>query len=112
MSSKSVKGAIADVLEHPDFDIESPRVLNAKSLARRLLEKTVESEVMVATFDAFAEKLLGVMQTAYIKDKRFKYSTKRERMWSAFHSLRGNELRSLWGSLMRDVGLKNDDTGT
>lgn len=103
-----MKSAIAAAIKHQDFSIESPRIVNAKYLAEELLKKAVEN---AEKFDVFAEKLLKLLQSTSVKDGRMKHSTRRNNMWSAFHKLRISKLSSLWCSLMKDIGLHNDDTG-
>lgn len=108
MYAEQVKAAIIQVQNDPDFCIDSPRVQNAKSLAGELLQKVEESP---ERFCVFAKSLLGVMQTAYTKDRRMNHSTMRERMWTTFHKMRSHELPSLWCGFMKDIGLENGDTG-
>ena len=63
------------MLEDECFSI--PRILNAKALARELLNKAVESQNMIAVFDQFAEKIVMVIRVGSKEDKRLKlHSTK------------------------------------
>lgn len=62
-------------------------------------------------FDVFAAQLLHSVKSTSVKDGRMKHSTRRRKMWSAFYQLQVGELSSLWEAFLRDVGVKNDDTG-
>ncbi len=109
MSSGLVRSIIASILEDKDFSIKSHRILNAKSLARELLEKAVESEEKMDKFDSFAIELI---EAACKENERLKlHSTKRKKMWSDFHKARIYTLPPLWSSLMTRLRLNNDDTG-
>ena len=106
------KHYIAAIQDDKDFSIASPRIANAKSLAEELLKKAVESEENMDKFDTFAIKLLEVIRNACKEDKRLKqHSTKRKKIWSAFHKTRMDVLPALWAKLMNNIGLKNNDTG-
>ena len=106
-----MRSAISEALEDDCFRIEAPRIFNAKSLARELLAKAVESDENMEKFDSFSEKLLVVIRATSKDDKRWKMkSTKRKKMWSSFHKARMDTLPSLWTSLMSSFGVKNDDT--
>ncbi len=112
MSSGLVRSAIAAVLEDKDFRVESHRILNAKVLAEELLHKAVESEEKMDKFDSFASELMKRLEAACKEDKRLKlHSTKRKKMWSAFHKARIDTLSTLWNSMISHLGVKNDDTG-
>ena len=107
-----MRSAIAATLEDKDFVTESQRIFNAKSLARELLSKVVESEEKMDKFDNFAKGLIKGLEAACKEDKRLKlYSSQWKKMWSAFHKARIVTFLSLWTLLMTDLGVKNDDTG-
>ena len=107
-----MRSAIAAVQDDKDFGIASPRITNAKSLAEELMKKVIESEENIDKFDVFTTKLMKVLRNACKDDKRLKlHSTKWKKMWSAFHKARVDVLPVLWAELMKNLGVKNDDTG-
>ena len=111
MSSGLVRSAIAAALEDKDFAIESARIANAKSLAQELLYKAVKCERSIQKFDTFANRLMKVLNAACKEDRRLKlHSTKRRKAWTTFHKARVNTIPPLWGLMMREIGVKNDDT--
>ena len=89
-----MRSSIAAVLE--DFSVKSSRILNAKSIAGELLSKVLESEEKMDKFDSFAKELVKELEAACKEDSRLKlHSTRRKKMWSAFHKAGIETLPSL-----------------
>ena len=112
MCSEKVKTVLAGALKCEDFALERPRIVNAKSLATELLHRIESSDEIKAKFDVFSKRLMELLETTYTSDRRLKHSTKRKRMWTAYHLLKGKQLPPLWSSFIhQDAGLQNDDIG-
>ena len=112
MCSEKVKTVLARALKCEDFALERPRIVNAKSLATELLHRIESSDEIKAKFDVFSKRLMELLETTYTSDRRLKHSTKRKRMWTAYHLLKGKQLPPLWSSFIhQDAGLQNDDIG-
>ena len=89
MCSEKVKTVLAEALKCEDFALERPRIVNAKSLATELLHRIESSDEIKAKFN---KRLMELLETTYTSDRRLKHSTKRKRMWTAYHLLNGKQL--------------------
>ena len=91
------------ILEEGLFGCGSLRSESAKRLSKKLLEALCD-DVKLNIFETFSSKLVALLNTATIAPSNVKtFRTKRERMWTAFHTLQLKKLPPLWDALFQDV---------
>ena len=91
------------ILKEGLFGCESLRSERAKRLSKKLLEALCD-DVKLNIFETFSSKLVALLNAATIAPSNVKtFRTKRERMWTAFHTLQLKKLPPLWDTLFQDV---------
>ena len=102
-SSETLRKALLSVVKDPLFQLGSPETNSAKELAQRIADMSHSHR---KNFQDFADMLTSSLKRALILPGNIKcFTTRRERVWSAFHQKQITELPLLWSSLFRDLEL-------
>ncbi len=111
MCTGIVRGAICEAIEDRCLSLDSPRILIMKERGRELLQKQLENEQTMQTFDEFSATLCSKFEKLFEASKTLKsHSTMRGRLWSAFHKVSTYDLPPIWERLYSSLGTECNDT--
>lgn len=109
MASGIVRGAISTVLGDPKL-VQSSRSDKMRQFGGLFLAKIVENDDQIDLFDTFCDTITSEINKIFTElSKRIRCpSTKRTRLWSAFHDRRQTKLLEPWQDLFSKQGISED----
>ena len=109
MASGIVRGAISTVLDDPKL-IQSSITDKMRQFGKLFLAKIVENDKQIELFDTFCETITSEINKIFSGlSKRIRCpSTKRTRLWSAFHEMRQTNLLKPWQDLFLKQGINGE----
>ena len=110
MASGVVRGAISTVLGDPKL-VQASRSDKMREFGELFLAKIAENDEQIELFDTFCDDITSELNKIFTGlSKRIRCpSTKRTRLWSAFHDQRQTKLLKLWQDLFSKQGISDDD---
>ena len=106
----TVSDCVASVLDQDgDFSVPSPRTETAKGLAAKVLA-AVSSESGEKALNAFESTLLSRLRDIVESSASCaKFSDRKRKMWSEFHTIRSTELKEMWCVFLRSIDIEEVD---
>ena len=106
MASGVVRGAISTVLGDPKL-VQSSRSDKMRQFGGLFMAKIVEDDDQIDLFDTFCDTIVSEINKIFTGlSKRIRCpSTKRTRLWSAFHDRRQTKLLEPWQDLFSKQGI-------
>ena len=108
MATDIVQKAISAILQDEDFDLNCPRMKEARESAHAMLDAiSGDNHYARDTFARFAKRLYEKLEALATPTSGKTLSTQKQHLWSGFHLARLGELRSLWTDLYASLGLES-----
>ena len=109
MASGVVRGAISTVLRDPKL-VQSSRSDKMRQFGGRFMAKIVEDDDQIDLFDIFCDTIISEINKIFTGlSKRIRCpSTRRTRLWSAFHDRRQMILLESWQDLFSKQEISED----
>ena len=106
-SFSTVHDCISSVLdEDGDFSIPSTRNQSVKSLARKILGSESGEETLQAFENTLLRRLCDVLKASASSTK---FSERKRRLWSEFHTLRSTELKEMWHTFLQNAAISTEE---
>ena len=103
MASGLVRCALSEVVHDEKFQLNTPRITLLQCVGRDILDK-ITHEDNVARFDSFSTNLTAALRSNFDCAKRCRsFSTKKTKIWSAFHQVRQVKLPSIWKEFLESI---------
>ena len=110
MASGLVRCALSGVIDDQRLQISTERIVKLQVFGKIILEKITQGDSAVACFDAFSSKLTASLKSTFdCASSCLSFSTKRCRVWTAFHQQRIDILPEIWDELFVAMELQCDD---
>ena len=108
MASGLVRCALSGVIDGQRLQISTERIVKLQVFGKIILEKITQGDSAVARFDAFSSKLTSLKSTFDCASSCLSFSTKRCRVWTAFHQQRIDILPEIWDEFFVAMELQCD----